>query len=181
MSHLWLVFLVLGMTFLTYNGANAQSSTNSCTSVLISMSSCLNYISGNSSSPASSCCSSLANVVNSQPQCLCAVLNSGAASSLGVSINQTRALELPKACNVQTPSVSRCSGQAGTGAGAPAGTPAGQPDEQPQGPTADLPSGSGSKTVPSTDESNGSSIKSSVKLLGFVFSMVSCTSVLAIF
>ena len=111
MSHLWLVFLVLGMTLLTYNGANAQSSINSCTSVLISMSSCLNYISGNSSSPASSCCSSLANVVNSQPQCLCAVLNSGAASSLGVSINQTRALELPKACNVQTPSASRCSGE----------------------------------------------------------------------
>lgn len=89
-------------------GAAAQSS--SCTNALISMSPCLNYITGNSSSPSSSCCSQLANVVRSEPQCLCQVLNGGS-SSLGLSINQTRALSVPSACNIQTQPTSRCNGE----------------------------------------------------------------------
>ncbi|KAM0052940.1 putative bifunctional inhibitor/plant lipid transfer protein/seed storage helical [Helianthus debilis subsp. tardiflorus] len=88
-------------------GAKAQSS--GCTSVLISMSPCLNFISGNTSTPSQGCCTQLASVVRSQPQCLCQVLNGGG-SSLGININQTQALELSKACNVQTPATSQCNG-----------------------------------------------------------------------
>ena len=88
-------------------GAAAQSS---CTNVLVSLSPCLNYITGNSSTPSSGCCSQLASVVRSQPQCLCQVL-SGGGSSLGININQTQALALPTACNVQTPPVSQCNGK----------------------------------------------------------------------
>ncbi|KAG0475444.1 hypothetical protein HPP92_015130 [Vanilla planifolia] len=65
-----------------------------CTTALISLAPCLSYISGNSSTPSSSCCSQLASVVQSQPQCLCSVLNGGA-SSFGITINQTQALALP--------------------------------------------------------------------------------------
>ncbi|XP_010679074.2 non-specific lipid transfer protein GPI-anchored 5 [Beta vulgaris subsp. vulgaris] len=181
-SQVWLVLLLLAIA-LTWGGAKAQSSSNSCTSVLLSMSSCLNFITGNSSAPASSCCSALSNVVQSQPQCLCSALSSGAASSLGVAINQTRALGLPNACNVQTPPTSQCNGSGGpsTSGAAPSDSPAGVPDDEPQGPAADFPSGSGSKTVPSTDESNGSTMKSSFHMLAFIFSVVSCTSALAIF
>ena len=92
-----------------WTGAVAQSS-SSCTNVLINMSPCLDYIQGNSSTPSSSCCSQLANVVRSQPQCLCEVLNGGA-SSLGVSVNQTQAMALPTACNVKTPPASQCNGK----------------------------------------------------------------------
>lgn len=88
-------------------GAAAQSD---CTNVLISLSPCLNYITGNSSTPSQTCCTQLASVVRSQPQCLCQVLNGGG-SSLGVNINQTQALALPRACNVQTPSISSCNGK----------------------------------------------------------------------
>ncbi|GFS36726.1 bifunctional inhibitor/lipid-transfer protein/seed storage 2S albumin superfamily protein [Actinidia rufa] len=87
--------------------ARAAAQSSDCTSVLISMSPCLNYISGNSSTPSSGCCSQLASVVRSKPQCLCEVLNGGG-SSLGIDVNQTRALALPAACNVQTPPLSRC-------------------------------------------------------------------------
>lgn len=85
----------------------AIAAQSSCTNVLISLSPCLNYISGNSSTPSSGCCSQLGSVVRSQPQCLCQVLNGGG-SSLGININQTQALALPGACNVQTPPLSRC-------------------------------------------------------------------------
>ena len=87
-------------------GASAQSS---CTNALVSLSPCLNYIQGNSSTPSSSCCQQLSSVVRSDPQCLCQVLNGGG-SSLGISINQTQALALPSACKVQTPPLSQCKG-----------------------------------------------------------------------
>jgi hypothetical protein len=99
--------LVLVLVTMLWAGAAAQSS---CTSVIISMSPCLNYITGNSSTPSSGCCTQLASVVRSQPQCLCEVLNGGG-SSLGINVNQTQALALPGACNVQTPPLSRCNGK----------------------------------------------------------------------
>ncbi|CAN1807954.1 Non-specific lipid transfer protein GPI-anchored 5 [Linum perenne] len=100
----------LGIVLLTMQllagGARAQSD---CTNVLISLSPCLNYITGNSSTPSQQCCGQFATVVRTSPLCLCQLLNGGG-SSFGVNINRTRALELPRACNVQTPPVSRCNG-----------------------------------------------------------------------
>lgn len=100
--------LVLFSVLTLWNGAAAQSG---CTRALISLSSCLNYVNGNSSSPSSSCCLQLSNIVQSQPRCLCSLLNGGGAS-LGVTVNQTLALALPGACSVQTPPVSQCNGKA---------------------------------------------------------------------
>ncbi|KAA8527624.1 hypothetical protein F0562_034981 [Nyssa sinensis] len=144
--------LVLVLVTMLWAGAAAQSS--SCTNVLISMSPCLNYITGNSSTPSSGCCTQLATVVRSQPQCLCEALNGGG-SSLGLNINQTQALALPGACNVQTPPTSRCN------AASPADSPAGTTDSP-----STVPSGTGSKTVPSVDtgSSDGSSIKLTIPL-----------------
>ncbi|XP_021981395.1 non-specific lipid-transfer protein-like protein At2g13820 isoform X2 [Helianthus annuus] len=92
----------------------------------------------------SGCCTQLASVVRSQPQCLCQVLNGGG-SSLGININQTQALELPKACNVQTPPTSQCNAASPTNS--PSGTPSGPGRE--------------TNTVPSTD--NGSSDATSIR------------------
>lgn len=96
--------LVLVLVVMLCGGAMAQSG---CSSALLGLSSCLNYITGNSSTPSSSCCSQLGNVVQAQPQCLCTVLSGGAAA-LGLNINQTQALTLPTVCNVQTPPLSQC-------------------------------------------------------------------------
>ncbi|CAL9767473.1 unnamed protein product [Musa acuminata subsp. burmannicoides] len=99
------VGLALAVVTIVLSGlASAQSG---CTTTIISLAPCLNYITGNSSAPSSSCCSQLASVVQSQPACLCSVLNGGA-SSFGITINQTRALAMPAACKVQTPPVSNC-------------------------------------------------------------------------
>ncbi|KAJ9543402.1 hypothetical protein OSB04_023109 [Centaurea solstitialis] len=84
--------------------AMAQSG---CRSALMSLSPCLGYVGGNSSTPTYSCCSQLANVVRSQSRCLC-ILVSSHGSPTGLKINETLALELPDACNVQTPPISRC-------------------------------------------------------------------------
>lgn len=98
--------LTLVLVFMQWHGVRAQSG---CTTALVSLSPCLNYVTGNTTTPSTSCCLQLSRVVASQPRCLCSVLNGGG-SSFGVSINQTQAVALPSACNVQTPPVSRCNG-----------------------------------------------------------------------
>ncbi|KAH9613285.1 hypothetical protein KSS87_001544 [Heliosperma pusillum] len=128
-----------------YSMALAQSGiTSSCTSVLVTLSPCLNYITGNSTSPSTSCCTQLATVVKSSPECLCEVVNSGGGSmAAGLNINQTQALYLPNACNVKTPSLTSCSkASASTPSQSPVGT----------SPTTTTPSSvsSGSKTTPTT-------------------------------
>ncbi|KAK1305203.1 hypothetical protein QJS10_CPB11g01622 [Acorus calamus] len=85
----------------------AQSGGGGCNSAIVGLAPCLNYVTGSSSSPTQSCCTQLASVVKAQPRCLCLLLNGGG-SSFGVTLNETRALELPRACNVQTPPVSEC-------------------------------------------------------------------------
>ena len=99
--------LVLLTVFMAVMSSTRVSAQSSCTTALISMSPCLNYITGNTTSPSQQCCSQLGNVVRSSPDCLCQALNGGG-SQLGINVNQTQALALPRACNVQTPPVSRC-------------------------------------------------------------------------
>ncbi|PKI51049.1 hypothetical protein CRG98_028553 [Punica granatum] len=124
-------------------GAAAQSSSD-CTNVLISMFPCLNYISGNSSTPSSNCCSQLDSI--------------------------TQAMALPGACNVQThlsasAIVSELTERENFKLAFPiAASPTGSPTQTP--PT--VPSGTGSNTVPST-EGDGSSEGTSIRLSGPLF------------
>ncbi|XP_019421679.1 PREDICTED: non-specific lipid transfer protein GPI-anchored 2-like isoform X2 [Lupinus angustifolius] len=151
MAHRRMGLVLVALAMLLKGGAGQSS----CVTTLISLSPCLNYISGNSSTPSSGCCSQLASVVRSSPQCLCQVLNGGG-SSLGININQTQALALPGACNVQTPPTSQCN------AASPASTPTGTVVDTPAESPNSIPSG----TVPTTQNgsSNGNSIKLSIPL-----------------
>ncbi|XP_038888862.1 non-specific lipid transfer protein GPI-anchored 19-like [Benincasa hispida] len=110
------IILVVVVGLSMSHGSLGQSS--GCTTALISLSPCLTYITATgTTSPSSSCCSRLATVVQSQPRCLCSALNGGAAASLGVTINQTRALALPAACRLQTPPPTRCNDNGNGGEG----------------------------------------------------------------
>ncbi|CAM8918250.1 unnamed protein product [Rhodiola kirilowii] len=152
-----MVHLMVAVVLATVLWSSASAQTNSCTNALISLSPCLNYISGNSSTPSSSCCSQLVTVVGAQPECLCQVLNGGAS---GLNINQTQALALPAACNVKTPSLSNCN----------SGSPAGAPDG----------SSSGTPTVPTTDNT-GSSDGTSIKMSSLLFLVIMAASYVSTF
>ncbi|XP_023882405.1 non-specific lipid transfer protein GPI-anchored 15 isoform X2 [Quercus suber] len=176
--------LVLVLVAMLWSGAMAQSG---CTSVLPNLAPCLNYITGNSSTPSSSCCSQPSNVVQSSPQCLCTALNGGAAS-LGININKTRALSLPSACNVQTPPISQCKvSSTGANGTPPVGSPADSSDEAPAGATttsaSGIPSGAGSKTTPSINggSSDGNTIKAPLHFMVFLLFIVSCASTVTMF
>ncbi|KAK4418293.1 hypothetical protein Salat_2242000 [Sesamum alatum] len=182
MSQISLISLIV---VVLWSRATAQSG---CTMALVGLSPCLNYVTGNSSTPTSSCCTSLSGVVQSQPQCLCALLKGGS-SSLGIAINQTLALALPGACNVQTPPVSQCNAANGPPASAPTPAAAYSPSDSPADETPDIvpstpsepdivpstPSaGTGSKTVPNTNAaSSGGS--NAVGFLGVFFLLLAST------
>ncbi|XWS53959.1 hypothetical protein CRYUN_Cryun10bG0045600 [Craigia yunnanensis] len=132
----------LVMVLVTMLWARTMAQSSDCTSVLITMAPCLNYVTGSSPTPSASCCSQLANVVQSQPRCLCMVLNGGGAS-LGVSINQTLALALPALCNVKTPPVSKCNAADGPATAiSPSDSPAASPQSLPGSSSDDTPNSS---------------------------------------
>ncbi|CAJ2630209.1 unnamed protein product [Trifolium pratense] len=131
--------LVLVILALLYAGASAQPD---CMNELVGLSPCLDYVTGNSSTPTSTCCIQLASVVKSQPICLCLIVDDDSGSSLGIKVNHTLALALPSVCNVQTPPPSLCK-------------------------TADSPAGVRSTT--DDGSSGGNSIKLSLPLLFLVF------------
>ncbi|THU45450.1 hypothetical protein C4D60_Mb02t18060 [Musa balbisiana] len=155
------------MTIMLSGLAWAQSG---CTTAIISLAPCLSYITGNSSTPSSSCCSQLASVVQSQPACLCSVLNGGA-SSFGITVNQTRALAMPAACKVQTPPVSECNSVAGGPAKSPPSspaapaTPANTAPATPSSPRAE----GGSKATPATTSDGTSYTPTRSLMLSILF------------
>ncbi|KAL5197378.1 hypothetical protein ABZP36_000890 [Zizania latifolia] len=151
------VVMVVAVALLAARPGAAQSGGDSCTTEIISLAPCLDYMSGNASTPPPSCCTALSSVVTSKPECLCKVLGGGA-SSLGIAINNTRALELPAACNVKTPPASKCNTL-----GAPLPSPA--VPSTPGVPNAP-PAGTGSKATPTTggQSSSGESVSKAASI-----------------
>lgn len=92
--------------------AAAQPSAGSgCMPELVRLSPCMDYLSGNATTPdGPSCCSALSGMLASSPGCLCMVVG-GTAASLGVAVDGARAAQLPGACKVQAPPASQCNGK----------------------------------------------------------------------
>lgn len=104
---------IYAITFVAVVGAlllvsKAQPS-GSCVSTLTTLSPCLSYITGNSTTPSQTCCSQLDSVIKSSPQCICSAVNSPI-PNIGLNINRTQALQLPNACTIQAPPLSQCNG-----------------------------------------------------------------------
>ncbi|PUZ68580.1 hypothetical protein GQ55_2G039700 [Panicum hallii var. hallii] len=156
--------------------------TSGCTASILSLAPCLSFTAGNTSAPGASCCSALAGVVRGAPRCLCAVLGGGAASSFGVTVNATRALELPGKCRVQTPPVSQCNAVGAPASSPPAAATPGAgstPVATVEAPTAPPPvqstAGAGSKATPATGavSSDAGVTRSAVVSLSFVVAIAS--------
>ncbi|CAL4919500.1 unnamed protein product [Urochloa decumbens] len=146
-----------------FASAAAQSG---CTTTLISLYPCLNYISGNVSAPPTSCCSQLANVVQTSPQCLCAALSGDSSALSGVTIDKTRALKLPQACNVKTPPASKCNSSGGGNSPAAATPTAPSSGSVPASAGSEAGTGVGSKATPTSPylTSGGAAIRGAVSL-----------------
>ncbi|THU48042.1 hypothetical protein C4D60_Mb09t22060 [Musa balbisiana] len=169
--------------------APSSAQTSGCSPTLASLSPCIGYLVGTSSSPTSTCCTQLADVVQTQTQCLCAILGGGI-TQLGFVLNQTQAFTLPGACNIKMSPATQCSGftvsapaAAPTAVPTPTASPAAAPptDAPPAAaqtpasvptdstpPVSTPPSGSGAKTTTQASMAR-SSTKSNTALFSFFF------------
>ncbi|XP_077224872.1 non-specific lipid transfer protein GPI-anchored 31-like isoform X2 [Tasmannia lanceolata] len=123
------VFCVLAM-WVVANGAHHSPSpppTVDCLDVLMGMSDCIDYVSNGSTvaKPDKTCCSGLATVLKEAPICLCDALSPN--NSLGIQVNMTRALTLPKTCGLSAPPANNCAGAGVPPSPAPAPTPVPSP------------------------------------------------------
>jgi len=103
-----MILAILALVIATFLYGGATTVQAGCRDTLTSLSPCLYYLNGGSSSPSWSCCRQFSTVVQSSPECLCSVVNSNESSFYGFKFNRTLALNLPTACNIQTPSPSLC-------------------------------------------------------------------------
>lgn len=78
-----------------------------CFNTLLSLSPCLDFITGTGKTPGKDCCSAFKSVMNSNELCLCDLFTSN--NPLGQPVDQKRAQAMSTACKVTTPPVSLCS------------------------------------------------------------------------
>ncbi|XP_059429615.1 non-specific lipid transfer protein GPI-anchored 4-like [Corylus avellana] len=91
--------------------APAPSALAGCSDILLNLTGCLTYVEAGSNltKPEKDCCPALAGLVESNPVCLCLLLEPNATQGYGISIDSKKALKLPSVCGVQTPPATACS------------------------------------------------------------------------
>ncbi|XP_044485133.1 non-specific lipid transfer protein GPI-anchored 15-like isoform X1 [Mangifera indica] len=168
------LFLVLAAMF--WVGAMAQSNSN-CNTVLNNLAPCLDFLTGTSTTPSSSCCTQLGAVAKSSPDCLCAALN-GSLPTTGIKINRTIALSLPDACQVKSSSLDQCKQAITPPASPPVSPSTTSPSPSSSNTTTPPASGSGST---STSKSDGGIGRAPLKFVLFLLFVASCASTIATF
>ncbi|XP_020580471.1 non-specific lipid-transfer protein-like protein At2g13820 [Phalaenopsis equestris] len=103
-----IAIIIIAISLLSIENSRGEED---CVAAIVSLEPCTDYITGSSPAPTAQCCLKFATVVNTEPVCLCMIVNGGG-SQFGIKVNQTRALALPDECKVQTPPVSRCNATA---------------------------------------------------------------------
>ncbi|KAH7424146.1 hypothetical protein KP509_12G092300 [Ceratopteris richardii] len=139
------LIIVVGSSLLL--GVSAQDSTG-CISTLSVLTPCFGYLSpGNTSQPSSDCCTPLAQILSSTTSAACLCQAPTLAKAAGISVNETRALELAKQCKQSVPSsVTNC-------LSASTSTPTSTPSPTPSSTTSPTPTSSPSHSPSSTPSS----------------------------
>ncbi|XP_051147141.1 non-specific lipid transfer protein GPI-anchored 31-like [Andrographis paniculata] len=154
-----------------------------CTTLVMNMADCLSYVTvgGNAKEPGRDCCNGLESVLKTNAECLCEVFKNSA--QLGITLNVSKAMNLPVACHKSAPSSLRnCAVSVAPGA-APALSPV--PLSPSPSSIAEAPaSGSGDTEVPPVPApSPGSSASSALTItyINFLVSTIVAAASFALF
>ncbi|KAF5196753.1 Non-specific lipid-transfer protein-like protein [Thalictrum thalictroides] len=101
---------------------SAPAPSQDCTTLILGMTDCLPFVTSGdpAKKPEGGCCAGLKSVLKSAPECICQTFKN--VGQFGVTLNITKAMTLPSACNVKAPPFSQCGLSV-----APAGSPAVSP------------------------------------------------------
>ncbi|XVF43704.1 hypothetical protein PTKIN_Ptkin02bG0061900 [Pterospermum kingtungense] len=89
----------------------ADDLANECSKDLQSVMTCLSFAQGKVATPTKECCSSVSDMKENKPKCLCYILQqtqSGAQNLKGLGVQEAKLLQLPSACQLKNASVSDC-------------------------------------------------------------------------
>ncbi|RZC83234.1 hypothetical protein C5167_046021 [Papaver somniferum] len=101
------VFVIIGVVLVGFVKSDVDKDKGECQDQLIKLSTCLSYVGGTSKAPTPSCCTGLGEVLSTTKKCLCLLVKDRDNPALGLHINSTRALGLPRSCNVPA-NISHC-------------------------------------------------------------------------
>ncbi|XP_065874313.1 non-specific lipid transfer protein GPI-anchored 1 [Euphorbia lathyris] len=82
-----------------------------CSSQIQKVMPCLTYATGKAAAPTPDCCKSVKEIKESEPKCLCMIMqqtHNGSAEIKSLGIQEDKLLQLPSACKFQNASISFC-------------------------------------------------------------------------
>ncbi|VVA20009.1 PREDICTED: non-specific [Prunus dulcis] len=113
------LFLIVG----SVREASAEATVaQKCSNQFQKVAVCLSYATGKAETPTKECCESVKGIKDSEPECLCYVMqqaNSGSDEIKKMGIQVAKLLQLPTACSLKNASASDCPKLLGIPAGSP--------------------------------------------------------------
>lgn len=89
-----------------------ESELEECAPHLMTLQTCLQFVSGKAEIPTPNCCQALDKLVNTQPKCLCVLIKDHDSSLLNVfDIKLEYAAILPRKCDIANADISKCPGE----------------------------------------------------------------------
>ncbi|PSS13682.1 Non-specific lipid transfer protein GPI-anchored 1 like [Actinidia chinensis var. chinensis] len=92
-------------------GGAAEDLTKECSSAFEKVGTCLSYATGKAAMPSKECCGSVTEIKNSEPVCLCYIIqqtHNGSNQIKSMGIQEGKLLQLPTTCKLTNASVSYC-------------------------------------------------------------------------
>ncbi|KAI5595677.1 hypothetical protein BDE02_03G156100 [Populus trichocarpa] len=105
------VLLLFAPSASLFRAVNGDGVTEECSSDFQKLMGCLSYASGKANTPTKDCCLSVQNIKESDPKCLCFIMqqtSNGSAPIKNLGIQEAKLLQLPTACQLQNASLSFC-------------------------------------------------------------------------
>ncbi|EEF47462.1 non-specific lipid transfer protein GPI-anchored 1 [Ricinus communis] len=102
------VFLILSLNCCSVSSDNIAEE---CSSEVQKVMPCLDYAKGKIDTPPKGCCSAVKDMKDSDPKCLCFIMqqtHNGSAEIKSLGIQEAKLLQLPSACQLQNASISFC-------------------------------------------------------------------------
>ncbi|XP_011020739.1 PREDICTED: non-specific lipid transfer protein GPI-anchored 1-like [Populus euphratica] len=105
------VLLLFASSASLFRAVNGDGVTEECSSDFQKVMGCLSYATGKANTPTKDCCLSVQNIKESDPKCLCFIMqqtSNGSAQIKNLGIQEAKLLQLPTACQLQNASLSFC-------------------------------------------------------------------------
>ncbi|KAG6787959.1 hypothetical protein POTOM_004010 [Populus tomentosa] len=105
------VLLFFASSASVFRAVDGDSLSEQCSSAFQKVMGCLSYATGKANTPTKDCCSAVQGIKDSEPKCLCYVMqlaHNGSAQFKSLGVQEAKLLQLPTACQLQNASLSFC-------------------------------------------------------------------------